>query len=130
MVRLLSAKPSDPSPIDWAQHSTEHPFAGIERQTVHGENQTIVRYIYQPGSIFPVHRHPEEQVTIVLSGSIDFTVDGRPLTLSAGESALIPADVPHRATVTGSDVVETLNTMSPRRRIDPMTPGPEDEGAA
>lgn len=86
---------------------------------VHGDKQTLVRYVYQPGSVFPVHQHPEEQITIILSGSIDFTVDGQPVTLSAGECALIPANTPHGATVTGSEVVETLNTMSPRRTVPP-----------
>jgi quercetin dioxygenase-like cupin family protein len=103
----------------------EEPLPGISRQTVHGENQTLVRYIYQPGSVFPVHSHPEEQITIVLSGTIDFTVAGVPLTLAAGESALIPANVPHGATVTGPEVVETLNTMSPRRA---NAPSPRSTG--
>jgi quercetin dioxygenase-like cupin family protein len=106
---------SRPEPIDWDRISVEHPLEGVARQTVHGASQTLVRYIYQPGSVFPIHHHPEEQITIVLSGSIDFTVDGAPLTLTAGECALIPAHTPHGATVTASEVVETLNTMSPRR---------------
>jgi quercetin dioxygenase-like cupin family protein len=86
---------------------------------LHGASQTLVRYVYQPGSVFPIHQHPEEQITVVLSGTIDFTVDGYPVVLSAGECALIPANTPHGATVTGSVVVETLNTMSPRRSAAP-----------
>lgn len=107
------------SAINWNEVSTETPLPGVTRQTVHGGNLTLVRYVYQPGSVFPVHQHPEEQLTIVLSGSIDFTVDGQPLTLVAGQCALIPAGLPHGATVTGSEVVETLNTMSPRRTLNP-----------
>ncbi len=95
---------------------------------MHGVNQTLVRYVYQPGSVFPVHNHPEEQITVILTGSIDFTVDGSALTLSAGQVALIPANVPHGATVTGSEVVETLNTMAPRRSSAPMS-RVTDEGA-
>lgn len=109
-----------PSAIDWNVVPIEHPLVGVARQTVHGAHQTLVRYVYQPGCVFPIHNHPEEQITIVLSGTIDFTVDGVPLTLSAGECALIPANVPHGATVTGSEVVTTLNTMSPRRSAAPM----------
>lgn len=99
--------------------SREEPLPGVARQTIHGANQTLVRYVYQPGSVFPVHNHPEEQITIVLSGTIDFTVDGVLLTLSAGECALIPANLSHGAVVTGSEAVETLNTMSPRRSTAP-----------
>ncbi len=106
----------------------EYPFDGVARQTVHGASQTLVRYVYQPGSVFPVHQHPEEQITIVLSGSIDFTVAGTPLTLTSGECALIPGNTPHGATVTRSESVETLNTMSPRRTAAPRV-GSTDEDA-
>ena len=108
-----------PDPIDWSQIPVEYPLDGIARQTIHGDSQTLIRYVYQPGSVFPVHQHPEEQITIILSGSIDFTVDGAPLTLSAGQCALIPANIPHGARVTGAEIVETLNTMSPRRTVAP-----------
>lgn len=97
----------------------EHPLDGIARQTVHAAHQTLVRYIYQPGSIFPVHSHPEEQITIVLRGAIDFVVDGVPLTLHSGGVAIIPPFVPHGASVSGAEAVETLNTMSPRRAAAP-----------
>lgn len=116
-----------PSAIDWNAVPVEHPLDGIARQTVHGDKQSLVRYVYQPGSVFPVHHHPEEQITIILSGSIDFTVDGAPLTLSAGDIALIPPNVPHGAIVSGSEVVETLNTMSPRRSSAPLSQ-PTGEG--
>ncbi|TXG84843.1 MAG: cupin domain-containing protein [Thermomicrobiales bacterium] len=119
----------DPSAIDWSAVPVEHPLAGIARQTVHGENQTLVRYVYQPGSVFPVHKHPEEQITVICSGSIDFTVDGSLLTLSAGDVAIIPGNVPHGATVTGNEIVETLNTMSPRRTSAPMSHTQNEESA-
>lgn len=112
---------SEPSAIDWNAIPVEHPLDGIARQTVNGANQTLVRYIYQPGSVFPVHSHPEEQITVVLSGSIDFTVGGSALTLSAGEVTLIPSNTPHGAMVTGAEVVETLNTMSPLRTMAPLS---------
>lgn len=88
----------------------------------------MIRYVYQPGSVFPVHQHPEEQITIILSGSIDFTVDGALLTLAAGQCALIPGNTPHGASVSGSGIVETLNTMSPRRTVVPSV-GTTDEDA-
>ena len=110
---------SFPAPIDWSGIPVERPLDGVARQTLHSASQTLVRYVYQPGSVFPVHQHPEEQITIILSGTIDFTVDGAPVTLSTGECALIPANTPHGAKVTGSEVVETLNTMSPRRSTAP-----------
>jgi quercetin dioxygenase-like cupin family protein len=108
-----------PTHVRWADVPTETVFPGIERQTLQGERQTLVRYVYQPGAVFPTHQHPEEQVTVVISGRIRFDVAGETVELGSGEAAVIPANVPHGAVVVGSDVVETFNSLSPRRTAAP-----------
>ncbi len=108
--------------VNWNEIPSEEVYPGITRQTVQGERQTLVRYVYQPGSVFPVHQHPQEQITAVLSGAIEFTVAGETATLGTGDVAIIPGDTPHGARVTGNDIVETLNNMSPRRD---QAPAPE-----
>jgi len=109
---------------NWNEIPSEEVYPGITRQTVQGERQTLVRYVYQPGSVFPLHQHPQEQVTAILSGQIEFTVAGQTATLGAGDVAIIPGDTPHGARVTGNEVVETLNNMSPRRE---QAPGPDEQ---
>jgi unsaturated pyranuronate lyase len=104
----------------WASIAPEEVFPGITRQVVHGERQTMVRYVYAPGSIFPVHEHAEEQITVVVSGRIAFTVDGEERTLGPGGVAVIPANVPHGARVIGNETVETFNALSPRRSANPF----------
>ena len=47
----------------------DQPFAGIERATCSTERTTLVRYRFEPGATFPLHSHPEEQLTVVLEGS-------------------------------------------------------------
>ena len=101
--------------INWSDAPHEDVLPGIVRQILDGDRQTLVRYVYQPGAVFPEHQHPQEQITVVLSGEIEFTVDGKVLVLRAGEAAVIPANVAHGARVTGTEVVATLNTLSPRR---------------
>ena len=98
---------------------------GVERQTVHGERQSLVRYRYAPGAVFPVHRHPQEQVTVVLSGRIEFEIGGERREVGPGEVVVIPGGVVHGAAVVGDDAVETLNALSPRRESGPL---PSDEG--
>jgi quercetin dioxygenase-like cupin family protein len=105
---------------DWASIASEEVFTGITRQVVHGERQTMVRYVYAPGSVFPMHEHPEEQITVVISGRIAFTVDGQEKTLGPGSVAVIPANVPHGARVLGNETVETFNALSPRRTLNPF----------
>ena len=105
--------------VRWSDQPAELVFSGIVRQTLHGERQTLVRYVYQPGAIFPVHQHPEEQITVVVTGRIRFDIAGATVELGPGEAAVIPANLPHGAVVVGDAVVETFNTLSPRRASAP-----------
>jgi quercetin dioxygenase-like cupin family protein len=108
-----------PSRIRWSDVTPETVYPGIARQTLHGERQSLVRYVYQPGAVFPMHHHPEEQITVVISGRIRFDLNGDLVELGAGEAAVIPANLPHGAVVVGDEVVETFNTLSPRRTSAP-----------
>ena len=110
--------------IAWESIPATEVYPGITRQVVNGARQTMVRYVYQPGSVFPIHDHPEEQITVVVSGEIEFTVAGETITLSAGQTAVIPAGIPHGARVVGNQPVETFNALSPRRE---QHPAPEQQ---
>jgi quercetin dioxygenase-like cupin family protein len=110
----------EPSVSAWSDTPIERVLPGITRQVIQGEQQTLVRYVYEPGAVFPMHVHPEEQVTIVISGHIEFNVDGSLTELGAGQVAVIPAGLPHGARVIGEETVETFNALSPRRETGPF----------
>jgi len=101
--------------FDWGDLPSETVLPGIDRQRIDGERMTIVRYVYAPGSVFPAHSHAEEQITVVLSGDIEFDVDGRLMPATAGSVIVIPPSAVHGARVLGDQEVETLNVLSPRR---------------
>jgi quercetin dioxygenase-like cupin family protein len=105
--------------ISWSDIAATEVYPGISRQILDGDRQTMVRYLYQPGSVFPEHHHPEEQVTVVISGQIEFNVAGETVVLTNGQAAVIPSNVPHGARVIGEEPVETFNAMSPRREHHP-----------
>jgi quercetin dioxygenase-like cupin family protein len=113
------ASEESPGFIAWADIAREEVLPGITRQTVHGSRQTMVRYLYAPGAIFPMHAHPEEQVTVVVRGRIAFQVGEQWRELGPGEVAVIPANLPHGARVIGTEQVETFNALSPRRASAP-----------
>src|SRR5688572_22058684 len=48
-----------------------------------------------PGVSFPEHQHPHEQTVNVLERTLDLVVAGEPIVLPAGQSYVIPPDVPH-----------------------------------
>jgi quercetin dioxygenase-like cupin family protein len=50
---------------------------------------------FAPDAPAPMHHHVEQQIAIVLSGELDFTVGGERRTMRAGDAVVIPPHVPH-----------------------------------
>ncbi len=117
--REMSVLTSTTQALAWNDLVADEPVPGVRRQIVNGVRQTVVRYVYAPGAVFPVHAHPEEQVTVVLRGRIGFDVAGEHVELGPGEIAVIPGGAPHGAAVVGPEEVETINALSPRRDAHP-----------
>jgi len=61
----------------------------------------------------PLHQHESEQVTYILEGALKFELDGREITVHAGEVLVIPSNMPHRA-VAMEDTLD-LDVFSPIR---------------
>lgn len=90
---------------------------GVDGATLETRDLTVTAYRYQPGAVWEEHAHPEDQLTLLLSGdALRFTVAGRELALRPGELILIPGDTPHSAVV-GDAEVTTLNVW--RLRAEP-----------
>jgi quercetin dioxygenase-like cupin family protein len=101
-----------PQKIDWERQEFIEARPGIFGATVHTPQLTAILYRYGAGSSWEEHQHPQDQITTVLSGTIDLVVDGAPVRLSAGELATLPGGTPHSATVTEPAV--SLNILTHR----------------
>src|SRR5438105_191150 len=79
---------------------------GIRARPVHGDQITLAIVELSPGIRMPEHRHPNEQVGVVLRGEFTFTVGGETQVRRPGDMWVIPPDVPHtvEATATGAHV--------------------------
>lgn len=104
---------AEPFTVDWSAQQFTEVRPGIHGATVHTPQLTVTYYRYEPGSSWEEHQHPEDQVTSVISGEIEFTVAGRPVRLREGELAALPGGVPHSAQV-GEREVLTLNVYTSR----------------
>lgn len=70
---------------------------GLEFRPVLGQN-TMANFVsFEPNTTAPLHVHEEEQITIVVEGEFEFTLDGETRTMRAGDVAVIPPWVPHGA---------------------------------
>ena len=68
---------------------------GYRARFLHTENMTLAFWEVDPGAELPEHSHFHEQVSNVLEGKFELTVDGESQVLAPGVVVLIPPDVPH-----------------------------------
>jgi quercetin dioxygenase-like cupin family protein len=99
--------------VDWSHHEFTEVRPGIFGATVDTPQLTVTLYRYGAGSSWEEHRHPEDQISTVLEGEIDFTVAGELVRLEKGQVACLPGGVPHSAVV-GPEPVVTLNVYTLR----------------
>jgi len=70
-------------------------FPGVEILTTAGRSMTFSVVTFEPGSAVPEHAHPHEQMGVMLSGRLEFTVGGATRTLGPGDQWSIPGGVAH-----------------------------------
>jgi quercetin dioxygenase-like cupin family protein len=102
-----------PQVIDWDDQEFSEVRPGIFGATVHTPQLTATLYRYGAGSSWEEHQHPEDQITTVLEGAIDFVVAGESVHLTAGQLATLPGGTPHSASVPAAGAV-TLNVFTHR----------------
>ncbi|MEP7074599.1 MAG: cupin domain-containing protein [Acidobacteriota bacterium] len=88
--------------------------AGIKRQMVVGQNIMVCRFTFDPFVITPEHTHPHEQVTLVMKGSVKFTIAGEERIVRAGDVLHFPSNNRHGATMLEEEVV-LIDIFSPLR---------------
>ncbi len=65
------------------------------RKVINGERITVAKLGLSKGCAVPVHQHENEQISLILEGALKVEIDGRELTVRAGEVMVIPSGVPH-----------------------------------
>ncbi len=87
---------------------------GVSVRAVHGERITLGVVELDPNSIVPEHSHENEQLGIVLAGSVSFRVGGESRELGPGGTWCIPANTPHEVT-TGPEGAVVIDVFAPTR---------------
>jgi quercetin dioxygenase-like cupin family protein len=107
---------NEPRTIDWDAQEFVEVRPGIHGATVHTPQLTATLYRYGPGSSWETHAHPQDQMTFVVEGAIDFVVAGNAVRVTEGQLATLPGGVPHSATVPASAGAVSLNVFTHRER--------------
>ena len=98
----------------WSDVAAEaiNPF--ITRRYLMGERITVSQLELKRGGVVAMHAHENEQVSIVLSGTLLFRIDGRETTIRGGEVMQIPGNVAHEVEVLEDSLV--VDVFSPVRQ--------------
>ena len=96
------------------------------KTTVYGEKTLMTKIRLEKGAVIPPHNHPHEQTGIMISGHMDFLVNGKHFTAKPGDSWNIAGDIEHGATALEESVV--IEVFSPVREdyLPYYTPDDED----
>ncbi len=86
----------------------------VRARRVEGERVTLALVELAPDSIVPGHRHDNEQLGMVITGSITFTVGDETRELGPGGTWRIPSDTQHQVSVGPAGAV-VIDVFSPIR---------------
>jgi len=89
-------------------------WSGVVVGAVHGERITLGVVELEPNSVVPEHQHQNEQLGMVLQGSVTFRVGDETRELGPGSTWCIPSDSPHEVT-TGPDGAVVIDVFAPTR---------------
>ena len=96
-------------------------LAEIDKQTlipgsgvrfVHSEHMTLAYWNFDADVPLPEHAHPHEQVTNVIEGVFDLTVEGETTRLRAGSVVVIPPNASHSGkSITACRIIDIFHPV-------------------
>ncbi len=87
---------------------------GITRKVLSYSKQVMLcELALQKGAAVPTHSHPHEQISYIVKGSCRYTVGEETYAMHAGDSVLMPANVPHSALMLEDCMI--VDAFSPMR---------------
>ena len=79
---------------------------GIDIKTlVYGEKTLMAKFHLKKGEVLPQHKHPHEQTGYLLSGKMEFSVDGKVWIAEEGDGWCIKGNIEHGATILEDSIV-------------------------
>ena len=87
---------------------------GVVRRTLsEGERMMLIEVTLDQGAVVPLHTHPHEQIGYLASGRLLWELGDERRELAAGDSWLVPPNVPHQVTALEPSVA--IDVFSPPR---------------
>ena len=87
---------------------------GLEFRPVTTDSVMTNFVTFAPDAPAPMHHHVEQQIAIIVSGELTFTVGGETRVMRPGECVVIPPNVPHGG-VSGPEGCVAVDVFTPPR---------------
>ncbi len=85
---------------------------GAEARFVHSPSMTVAFWSFEPGVDLPEHAHPHEQITTMVEGEFELTVDGLTRRMLPGDVAVIESGAVHSGrSVTRCRVIDVFHPV-------------------
>ena len=102
-------------------------WAGVLGRVVQGQGITLAVIELDANGMVPEHSHANEQLGVLISGSLTFRIGDETQELRPGSTWVIPADVPHSVDA-GPDGAFLIELFAPPRDdwagLDRLAPSP------
>ncbi len=92
----------------------DEPYPGVTRRAFDSEGATVTEYRFEPGASFPIHKHLQEQITLIAAGDVEMTIAGRVAQLATGGWAVVRSSVEHGISA-GAGGARVIAIVVPRR---------------
>lgn len=69
----------------------------LSRAMIVGRNEMLGYFRLKKGCKVPAHRHPSEQISIMLEGAMRFEIGSKRIVVNKGQVLVIPPNVEHSA---------------------------------
>jgi quercetin dioxygenase-like cupin family protein len=89
-------------------------WEGLIARPIEGEQSTLAVVEMEPNVSIPEHSHANEQLGVLISGSMTFTVGGEVQEIAPGGTWRILGNVPH-SVVSGPDGAVLVESFAPHR---------------
>lgn len=92
---------------------------GFRGKFIHSKNVTVVHWSITAGSNLTEHNHLHEQVTNIIEGEFEFSIEGITQELKSGELVIVPSNVKHHGkAITDCYIVDVFYPVREDYRIE------------
>ena len=100
--------------FDFADAPLEDLGGGITRRVLaHSDTLMVTYWELDASAKIAPHQHMHEQISVVLEGSEEFIINGVSHVMHAGDTCIIPPNVPHQVKVL--EAVKAYDIFTPCR---------------